>query len=437
MTAQFAPIPDLRVYSADGVVHIRDLSSADPDLLALVTGPGDPEAVVQRALSTGARALAVAQVSVDTAVVETSFAALETQLRTMLQDTTARVTGSTTELLDDPERGISATLGLWKADVSSLLERTFDPQHSGSAVGKLDVVLRDASERQLSATRRLLNPDAEDSPLSRLMVGVRDQVATVLDAVARLAEQVAMDKASRAATAAAMERTAIKGMAFEDQVLVAVAALAADRGDAAEAVGRLEGTDGGRVGDIVVEIDPASNGGRSGVYVLECKDRRLSFRATMDELHRAADNRDARAAIGVFSHAEHAPIPAPFAVFNVAQSWSMTRMNRTWRRFGWGAHGRGGSCSVRHGRRMPTSTRFGRAMVDDARSALDRVNSIKRAHSTAAKKVREAASQVLELKAEVDQALKRIRAGAYIAEGATLGFAFGGQLEDHHPVKLS
>src|SRR6267154_5498304 len=106
MTAQLASIPHLSVHSADGIVHIRDLASADPDLLALVTGASDPEAVVQRALSTGARALVVAQVSVDTAVVETSFAALETQLRTMLEDATARVTGTTSELLDVAKRGI-------------------------------------------------------------------------------------------------------------------------------------------------------------------------------------------------------------------------------------------------------------------------------------------------------------------------------------------
>jgi hypothetical protein len=419
MTAQLTSIPHLPVYSADGIVHVRDLASADPDLLALVTGASDPEAVVQRALSTGARALVVAQVSVDTAVVETSFAALETQLRAMLENATARVTGTTTELLNDPERGICATLGSWKAEVSSLLEQTFDPQHSGSAVSKLDVVLRDASERQLSATRRLLNPDAEDSPLSRLMAGVRYQVATVLDAVARLAEQVAKDRASTAATAAAMERTAVKGMAFEDQVVAAVAALAAERGDAAEAVGRLGGAGGGRVGDIVVEIDPASNGGRSGAYVLECKDRRLSFKATMGELRQAADNRDARAAIGVFSRAEHAPIPAPFAVFDDRAivvydkdepDTAALRLGCAWARW----------IVQRETRSTDANIDFesvGR-MIDDARRALDRVNSIKRAHSAAAKKIGEAASQVAELNTEVGQALGQIER-ALTAEGTT------------------
>jgi hypothetical protein len=409
MTAQLDSIPRLTVYAANGIVHVRDLASADHDLLALVTSASDPEAVVQRVLSTGARALAVAQVSVDTAVVEASFAALESQLRMMLEDATARVTGTTTELLDDPERGISATLGSWKAEVSSLLEQTFDPQYSASAVSKLDVILRDASERQLSATRRLLNPDADDSPLSRLMTGVRDQVATVLDAVARLAEQIAADKAATKAAAAALERSAVKGMVFEDQVVAAVTAIAAECSDVAEAVGCLDGIGGGRVGDIVVEVDPASNGGRSGTYVLECKDRRLGLKATMDELRRAAANRDASAAIAVFSGPNNAPIPAPLAVFNdraivvydkEEQDATALRLGCAWARW-----------IVQREKRTTSSSvdlEWVGRLLDDARRALDKVNSIKRAHSAATKKIGEASIHVAELNAEVNQALDQI-----------------------------
>lgn len=409
MTVELASIPHPKVYLVDGVVRVQDLATADPDLVTLVTGAGDPEAVVQRALSTGARALAVAQVSVDTAVVETSFAALQNQLHALLDDATTRITGTTTELLEDPERGLSATLCSWKADVGTLLEQTFDPQHSGSAFGKLDVVLRDASERQLSATRRLLNPDADDSPLSRLLAGVRDQVATVLDAIARLAEQTATDRATTLATAAALERSAVKGMTFEDQVAAAVATLAAERGDAAEAVGRLAGANGGQVGDVVVDIDPASNGGRSGTYVVECKDRRLSFKATREELRRAAGNRSAHAAIAVFSRAEHAPAPTPFAVFDDhaivvydkdEPDLAALRLACSWARWIVQRETRPGSATI--------NVEVIDRLIDDARRALDRVTSIKRAHTAAAKKINEATSQVAELNTEVTEALERV-----------------------------
>ena len=91
MTAQLAFLPSPNVYAVDGVVHVHDLASADPDLLTLVVGAGDPEAAVQRAMSTGARALAMAHVSMDTAMVEHSFSALESQLKSLLDDTTTRI----------------------------------------------------------------------------------------------------------------------------------------------------------------------------------------------------------------------------------------------------------------------------------------------------------------------------------------------------------
>ncbi|MDT0264338.1 hypothetical protein [Jatrophihabitans lederbergiae] len=366
MTAQLASLPDPNVYAVDGVVHIHDLASADPDLLTLVVGSGDAEAVVQRALSTGARALAIAQVSVDTAVVENSFATLETQLRSLLDDTTTRVTGTTADLLGHPEHGISAT-------------------------------------------RRLLNPDADDSPLSRLLTGVRDQVATVLDAVGRLAEQITADKASATATAIALERSAVKGMAFEDQVVFAVTAITAERGDIAEAVGRLDGATGGRVGDIVVQVDPASIGGQAGGYVVECKDRRLTLKATLDELRRATENRDAYAAIAVFSGADNCPVPAPFAVFNDRAivvydkgdaDPTALRLACAWARW-----------IVQRESRLDHDgidlDVVGR-LIDEARRSLERVSTIRRAHSAAAKKIGEASGQVAELSAELTSVLNRI-----------------------------
>lgn len=409
MTAQLASLPGPRVYEADGVVHIHDLTSADPDLIKMVAGAGDPEAVVQRALSTGARALAVAQVSVDTAVVENSFAALEAQLRALLDDASARVAGSATDVLDHPERGMAATLGSWKMQVASLLEQTFDPRYSDSAFGKFDTVLRDASERQLSATRRLLNPDADDSPLSRLMTGVRDQVATVLDAVGRLAEQVAADKAATVATARALERSAVKGIAFEEQVVAAVTAIAAERGDVAEAVGRLDGVTGGRVGDIAVHVDPASIGGRSGSYVVECKDRRLSLKATLDELRRAAENREAPAAMAVFSGVDHCPVATPFAVFNDRAvviydkedpDPAALRLGCAWAR--WIVQR-----EARHGHHGVDLDRVGQ-LIDEAHRALDRVSTVKRAHTAAIKKIGEASGHVAELNAAVSDVLERI-----------------------------
>lgn len=409
MTAELRTVDQPSVRLVDGTVQISNLWCTDPDLAALVADASDTESAVQHCLVTGARALRVAHASIDSAVVERSFAALESQLKALLDDTTARVTGTTADLLTHPEHGVVATLGVWRTEVAAALDGMFDPEHTGSALARLDTVMREASERQLTATRRLLNPDADDSPLSRLLNGVRDQISTVLDAVGRLADQIASDKAATAATAAALERSAVKGIAFEDQVTIAVTTLAAERGDEAEAVGTAGGVDGGKNGDILVNVDPASIGGQSGCYVLECKDRRLTFKATMEELRKAVTNRDALAGIAVFSGQENCPVPSPFAVFNDRAivvydkndpDPTALRLACAWARWIVQRETRSSDASA--------DLDLVARLIDEARRALDRVTSIKRAHATASKKIIEASSQVGDLAADLVSTLDRI-----------------------------
>jgi hypothetical protein len=152
-------------------------------------------------------------------------------------------------------------------------------------------------------------PDADDSPLSRLGASVREQIATVLDALGRLAEQVSAERAANTATAAALERSAVKGMAYEVAVGQAVTDIAAARGDIANACGTAAGVTGGRVGDHVVAVADG------GSYVLEAKDRARTLPAILAELDAAAANREADAAIAVFSSPEHCPTSDPITIF--------------------------------------------------------------------------------------------------------------------------
>jgi len=55
MTAHLAQVPSDHIVHTDGVAYIRELSTADPGLLALIADSRDPEVVIQQALSTGAR----------------------------------------------------------------------------------------------------------------------------------------------------------------------------------------------------------------------------------------------------------------------------------------------------------------------------------------------------------------------------------------------
>ena len=409
MSAALASVPTPRVFAADGLVHITDVTTADPDLLAIVSSAADPEAVVQRALSTGARALSVAQASIDTTMVEQSFAELTRAFAGHLDQARTQVVGAAGDLLNDPGHGVAASLQTWRREVDALLDATFNPERSGSALGKFDRIMQDSSAKQLKATRQLLNPDADDSPLARVLSGVKEQVSGILDAVARLSEQVAADRASTSAVAATMERSAIKGQAYEDQVVSAVTAVAAARGDVADPVGRVGGTAGNQVGDIVVEVDPAATGGTGGRYVVECKDRRLSVKAVLDELRRASANRDAQAAIAVFSRPEHAPIDEPFSVFDdraivvydkdhpdpaslrLACAWARWIVQR----------------DVSAGDVAFDAELIGK-IIDQARQALGRRTNVRRAHAAATKKIQEAAAQVDELHDDLLELIERI-----------------------------
>lgn len=88
--AQLAALQQPNVWCADGIVRIQVLTSTNPDLVRLVTGTDDSEAVVQRTLVTGARALVAAQASVDTAAVKSSFAAPQGQLCQLVEGTYPR-----------------------------------------------------------------------------------------------------------------------------------------------------------------------------------------------------------------------------------------------------------------------------------------------------------------------------------------------------------
>lgn len=365
-----------------------------------------------RALSVGARALAVVNASVDTGVVEASFETLRQQMAELVAAGSGQLTGAASELFDNPDTGVKAALARWSGDLAALMDTTFDPARTDSALGKLHLVLEANGDNQLAATRRLLNPDADDSPLSRLASSMREQIATVLDALARLAEQVAADKAATAAAAAALERSAVKGIAYEAAVGQALVDIAAACGDCASACGTLAGTTGGKVGDHVVAV---AEGGR---YVVEAKDRSRSLAAILAELDAAAANREADAAIAVFASAAHCPISQPLAIFGneVVVVYdksdpdpSPLTLACAWARAVAIAASRPAAAEGIDLGRIRTA-------IEGARDALARAAVIRRAHTGAARKIAEATDALGALTGEVAEALAVVEAA--LAAGA-------------------
>lgn len=128
MSAVLAAVADPRVtIGADHIVRIIDLRIDDAEVHAVVSASSAPDATVTRMLTVGARALSVAQLSVDMNAFETSFAQLTQTLSQQLDQAHGRVVGAATDLLTDPDRGLTARLQAWRRDVDKSLDSTFNP----------------------------------------------------------------------------------------------------------------------------------------------------------------------------------------------------------------------------------------------------------------------------------------------------------------------
>jgi len=201
-----------------------------------------------------------------------------------------------------------------------------------------------------------------------------------------------------------MQLTAIKGLAFEDRVAELVTGIAATSGDVAEAVGHQLGSNGGKAGDVVVEVKRTA-----GKYAIECKDRKLGLRAALEELGQVTANREAAAAIMVFAQQDQCPVPEPFTVFDELAllvldksepNLAALRLACAWARI---------QVLADSGRAIEgVDVAEIRSRIDEARHILGRITTIRRAHTTAANQIEKAGEQVDDLNNELSEVLGKI-----------------------------
>jgi hypothetical protein len=146
---------------------LEDFRESDPDVVAFVRGADEPEVAVHRCLTMGARVLRVAGATLDTELVEHRFEQMTGELDRSIDGFAKRVDQSAESLLDSEEGKLAVALQTWLEDVSTTLDATFDESSKKSAIAKLEKVLQSAREEQVAAVRRLLDPDNDESPLSR------------------------------------------------------------------------------------------------------------------------------------------------------------------------------------------------------------------------------------------------------------------------------
>lgn len=381
----------------------------DSEVIAFLHTTDEVEEGVHRCLEMGARVLRLAGASLDSQLVENRFAEMTDSLERSVEGLAGKVDESARALLDEEDGELSGALKGWLGDVSKLLDATFDESSKRSVIAKLEAVLEKARTEQVTSVRRLLDPDNDESPLARwrseIVREVRDRGQAIETVLQDLTTRLQLDDQRDDL----MALTAIKGFDFEDIVFEALRQIVTPHQDVPSCVGNEAGSTGGKVGDIVVEIDPASVRGRRPRYVVECKDRALPLKKALEELDRAMANRDADAGLMVFASEDGCPSTDMFQWFGTravvvldreSLDPAALRVACLWARWVACREMSDESASV-------DPERIGN-LVDEALKSLRTASSIRGSHTRAKKAVEEAGRHLDALVGEAEAALAEL-----------------------------
>jgi hypothetical protein len=411
MTVAELSQPKAQIQLDDHELVIDGFIERDPEVLAFVREADDAEMAVHRSLEMGSRVLRLAGATIDTQLVEHRFGEMSSSLERSVDELASRVDESARELLDEETGELSGALKGWLAEVQQLLGATFDETSKRSAIAKLETVLEKARAEQVTAVRRLLDPENDESPLCRWRTDIVREVRERGEAVETVLGELKLKLDLDGQRSDLMELTAVKGFDYEDIVFESIQRIVTPLQDVPVQVGNEVGSNGGKVGDLLVQVDPSLARGRNPRYVVECKDRSLSLKKALDELDAAIANRDADAGIMVFAGAEACPSPEVFQWFDrravvVLDRESLDphalRLACLWARW----------VACRDATDDPDSVDTGRiaTLIDEARRSLRTVSAIRGSHTRAKKAVDEAGRHLDSLVAEIDSALGELAA---------------------------
>ena len=390
----------------NGVLKIIDFIETDPDVVEVIGGADDADVALHQCLGIGARASRLVKTTVDTEVVHNAFDSMTSTFDRTVTEAVELFHDTVSRVFVGEDAEVRTALSSWQTEVGELFDGIFDEESKKSVLGKLDTILAKAAENELNAFRRLIDPDNDASPMARWRSGiertVKDQVGTVLSVVVELSEKVAASKAE----AQIFELTTQKGFSYEDQVHSVVSQAAAAYGDMAEQVGKTTGSDGNQAGDELVTLNEVDTFGKCGRYVLEIKDTRLSTAKTLEEVDRAISNRGALAGIAVFSKQANAPTAAPFhylgnraiVVLDKTETDDKAlKLALLWARW----------VVRRQLNEQVEGLDLNRveALIDEGRTALKRVSTIRRCLSAGKKQIEDAAINVNGLFDEIEGVL--------------------------------
>ncbi len=306
-----SPQPGVRV--TGDRIDVDRLTLTDGSLAAwLAVQPAEDHATLaERALRIGLTALQSVGVTVNLDAVRTEFERFADQSRAANDRAAEALEGVLRANFADGDGRLPRTLESFLGDrgkLRSMVEELFDPNRRDSAIGRISRMLDTYFDGDASRLARLLDPTRLGSPLHQF----RTEVA---DGFRSLQEKLVAIEAAQAARAGERAKSAAKGADFEELIEGLLGDIARGANDLLERTGTDAGDNGrSKKGDFVLTLDPGLCRGADIRVVVEAKDRKVSGREMRDELRAAKTNRDAAAALVIFTPA-HAPAGiAPFDV---------------------------------------------------------------------------------------------------------------------------
>jgi hypothetical protein len=397
-----------------GVVHIDGLTSSDATLVTEINASEDPAAHAERLLVLGAHVHSVTEVASTSVGLDQSVARLTAAVENTVGEAVEDVEGALKALFDGETGELPSTLNRLRAGLEELLAQQSDPDNKKSLAGRLDALLDEAAEEQARALAKALDPHAPDSLIGRLREDltqtVKDETARLTKHVLDLREFVAADAAASSAAAAVFEKTALKGLRFEDLVFEMVSDHAVPHGDVAEQVGRDYGSAGTKTGDVVVSLNADDVRGGAANIAWEAKTARVSLKRILEELDDAMENRDACVAVAVFGSQAAAPIRMPFGIFGNKAVLVLDKDDPDELciqiAYAWARGLARGSCTE-----LADQVDLERieALVDDATRALGDARYVRKGHTMARKGIEEAGRHLESLTRDVQMALADLR----------------------------
>ncbi|MEO8274186.1 MAG: hypothetical protein ABI620_08970 [Chloroflexota bacterium] len=267
--------------------------------------------VVERALRIGLTALQSVGVTLNVDAVRAEFDRFADQSRAANEQAAAALEQVLRANFADDGGRLPRTLEAFLGDrgkLKSMVDELFDPRRRDSAIGRIGTMLETYFDGDGSRLAQLLDPTRMNSPLHQFRIEVDNGFKA-------LHEKLVAIEAAQAARAGERAKSAAKGGDFEGLLEGMLGNIARGANDLLERTGTDAGDAGrSKKGDFVLTLDPDVARGCDLRVVIEAKDRRMSGREMRDELRAAKTNRDAAAALVVFTP-EHAPSGiAPFDI---------------------------------------------------------------------------------------------------------------------------